>query len=740
VSKFDPLEHKRLRPFVDHGVVFDGLRDDEAFADSPFDPSGSTDKLHVNVKTGAWHDKKTGDGGGLPEFLIAMQAIYREALTPDRLGALAKDRKLPVAAFEPWPVGWDDSRDAYTLLVTDADGRACDIRRYALAAHQWLSTAGCHVGLLGIDQLNSRPGESVGICEGEFDGIAFAFLLKRAKQPGVVLAVPGAGTFKESWACAALADRDVAVLYDHDDAGKNGDAVVAKRLRQHVRSLKFLHWPDGRRDGWDVRDEVVRALKQNKPKACVKRLRAWLSERPRIEPKGDKTTAGSSIALDGLKAEWVYAYETKRFVFIGQDEARAFYELDKESFSDRYAVEFPGGGQRTAANQMLIGACTQVARPAYLPGQPQLTTEHVKGAELPVVNLWIPSPLVIEAGDATPYLDHVAYVIPETKARQVALDWLAFLLREPQRKPNWAVFLGGEQGIGKDTLVWPVTQALGPTNFCTPTPDDLESGYTDWLRHIKLGIVDTLRFHGKRHLMDRMKPWIASPPERLRINGKYAVQYDIANLVAFFFMANREDALALDPDDRRFYVYWSVAKKKPGRYYRELWTWLRAHAGVVAHYLLHEHQMSERFDPLAPPPMTDAKRHMIRANEPPLTQLLRQALEEGSPPLARELVTIDDIQRHLLAHTSLRDQTPHAIGRALKDLGAQKLDVELRLDDKDGRGRIHVRRRHPWALQNVAHYRDMNERALTAEYKRQCAAGSYRSAAATVVLMRGGRS
>jgi hypothetical protein len=409
----------------------------------------------------------------------------------------------------------------------------------------------------------------------------------------------------------------------------------------------------------------------------------------------DKPSTDSAKVLKDLQREWVYAYETKRFIYRGSADERAFYELDKESFSDRYAAPFPGGGQNTAAQKMLQGGCEQVARPAYLPGQPTITTEHVRGVELDVVNLWIPSDLALVPGRVDPYLAHLAYLMPDADARRTFLDFATFVVRHPEQKPNWAVFLGGPQGVGKDTAIWPVAQAVGRTNFCTPTPDDLEGGYTDWLRHTKVVIVDTLRFHGRRHLMDRLKPWIASPPERLRINGKYAVQYDIANLVAFFFMANREDALALDPDDRRFFVYWSPAKAKPASYYRNLWDWLRANVGAVAHYLQHEHQLSETFDAKAPPPMTDAKRHMIQANESPLVQQLRQALEEGRPPLGRELVTVPEIQQHLGGVGGLRDLTPHAIGRALKELGAEKLKTQPILQTRNGKGKT---RPHLWAV------------------------------------------
>lgn len=737
---FEAEDYPAIRPFIDHGLEPTGLRGNEVVANSPFAQSSSTDKFHFNVESKVWHDKKIGRGGGVSEFLAAMhELVYRPALTRADRRRLARERGLPLEALAPWTnLGWDEARSCYTLLVSDEHGRACDIRRYDLSKSKktrMRSTAGCSTGLFGVEYLKTAPTEDpVYVCEGEWDAIAMFWLLRRVKKKGVVIAAPGASVFKNDWT-ELFVGRDVRVLYDHDEAGRRGDSTVHTRLSSVAARLRFLDWPDDAPEGYDVRDAVVESLDSGTERKCWKQLQAGLRDDPRVPPKN--IDAGSKNALDRLKREWIYANEIKRFVFVGDVEgerdAQAFYELDKESFSDRFAEQFRGGGQRAAAQQMLANGCLQVARPAYLPGQPSITTERVRGVVLPVVNLHIPTDISITRGDIRPYLEHLAYVVEDGLASRTVLDSFTYTVRHPERKTNWATVLGGVQGLGKDLLVWPVAQALGRSNYCTPTPDDLESGYTDWLKHTKLVIVDTLRFHGKRHLMERMKPWIASPPERLRINGKYAVPYDIANLVSFFFMSNRDDALALDEDDRRFFVYWSPANRKPASYYRQLWDWLRANVGAVAHYFKHEHELSASFDPLAPPPMTDAKRHMIRANESPLTQHLRQALDEGRSPLSRELVTVAEIQSHIATHGSFRDCTPHAIGRALKELGAEKLDTQLLLTSRDGRGRERELRPHAWAVRHATHYRALNRKALSAEYERQRAAGSYRRAALTVV-------
>jgi hypothetical protein len=78
----------------------------------------------------------------------------------------------------------------------------------------------------------------------------------------VVLAVPGANTFKESWA-EHMALSDVWLAYDHDDAGQKGIERVRKVLSKRskfwpmAKSLSAVVWPPATPDKFDCRDLFV---------------------------------------------------------------------------------------------------------------------------------------------------------------------------------------------------------------------------------------------------------------------------------------------------------------------------------------------------------------------------------------------------------------------------------------------------------------------------------------------------
>ena len=75
-------------------------------------------------------------------------------------------------------------------------------------------------------------------------------------QDAVVVAVPGANTFKEEWV-EFFAGRSVYLLYDNDHAGPGGIRIATERLASAsvLPSVYALAWPEG--SPKDIRDCVI---------------------------------------------------------------------------------------------------------------------------------------------------------------------------------------------------------------------------------------------------------------------------------------------------------------------------------------------------------------------------------------------------------------------------------------------------------------------------------------------------
>jgi Family of unknown function (DUF5906) len=107
--------------------------------------------------------------------------------------------------------------------------------------------------------------------------------------------------------------------------------------------------------------------------------------------------------------------------------------------------------------------------------------------------------------------------------------WLAHRVQRPEEKVNHALVLGGNQGVGKDTLLEPVKRAVGPWNFSEVWPIQALGRFNGLLRSVvlrvnearDLGDVDRFKFY------DHMKQFTAAPPDVLRIDEKNLREYYI---------------------------------------------------------------------------------------------------------------------------------------------------------------------------------------------------------------------
>lgn len=69
------------------------------------------------------------------------------------------------------------------------------------------------------------------------------------------------------------------------------------------------------------------------------------------------------------------------------------------------------------------------------------------------------------------------------------IRYLAHRVQRPYEKINHALLLGGNQGIGKDTLLEPVKRAIGPWNFAEIPPRDIvDNLYNNFVRSVILRI------------------------------------------------------------------------------------------------------------------------------------------------------------------------------------------------------------------------------------------------------------
>lgn len=303
------LSHANLKAFRQHGFIPDGVSGtSQVYGNCVF--CGKPGKFYVNIETKAWDCKTCSKKGGFQTWLKEIVSYTQTFFKGSIAQTLATNRGLEVATLKDAGAGYNPRTKAYILPVKDMnDEKYFDVRIYK--NKRLLSTAGCKTALYNWQTL-SKGYSSIWICEGEWDGLAMIEALsKMQRKEEIVLAVPGANTFKGEWV-SSFQDMNVNVLYDNDQAGKDGCIKVYNLIQPVVKKLNFMHWRPTEAEGKDIRD-VYTKLKNNLP-GFFKHIRLKLNELPQdVDVSHIKVNSNKNLFKfdgKGKTAEEVYTTYT----------------------------------------------------------------------------------------------------------------------------------------------------------------------------------------------------------------------------------------------------------------------------------------------------------------------------------------------------------------------------------------------------------------------------------------------
>lgn len=314
---------------------------------------------------------------------------------------------------------------------------------------------------------------------------------------------------------------------------------------------------------------------------------------------------------------------------------------------------------------------TQVDSITYRPGMP-LFVEEVTGRCL---NLWRPStaniPNAATDDEVENWLKHLRFMYP--KEADTICDWLAALLQQPEIKPNWHLVLCSTwQGLGKDLTLRPVIRALGEHNVRITTPDQILGSYTDWAKGRKLIVVEEMQTYGRRELENRLKPYLASPPEMVPISEKYVALFEVPNIMAMVFLTNHDNAIPMSKQDRRYFVAWSECRPKSAAYYAKMVEWQEGGgAALVARWLLSRD--ISKFDARGIAPMSEGKATMQAQTLSPLETWIEEGMLYGDGAFSCDLVDLADLYTRIPRAADWKSATPERLGSLLRRAGATKL-------------------------------------------------------------------
>jgi len=294
----------------------------EVMAKCPFHPDENP-SLSVNVRTGLWkcHAGSCGRSGNRAEFergLAGTGAPPPVVVTPEILQSyheillraekimtyLTEKRGLSLPTIEKFNLGFDGDRIWIPIFK---DGKPVNVRRCRKpggTGEKILNMAGS--GAIKIYPEESLASPVIYLCEGEWD----ALVAVDRGLPALTL-TGGAGSFPNDLA-EAFRGKDVAILYDCDEAGRRGAQKAAGRLTGVAAKIRIVNLGLAE-NGDDVTDWFV------KYKRSAEDLKSLIEATPEFKASGEVKTRNIKADVLGVHlaetGEGQYAYRRLKLKF-----------------------------------------------------------------------------------------------------------------------------------------------------------------------------------------------------------------------------------------------------------------------------------------------------------------------------------------------------------------------------------------------------------------------------------------
>lgn len=301
-----------------------------------------------------------------------------------------------------------------------------------------------------------------------------------------------------------------------------------------------------------------------------------------------------------------------------------------------------------------------------------------------------PTPVRDAEGEAVIHR-HLVLTVPDATYRRQLLEWMAWVVRNPGFKVNWAVLLKGVEGDGKSVLGTMLAMAMGHLNVGIVSPETMAgSNFNDWAVGRCVNVIEELKLqgHNRHDVYNKIKPLITNP--RIEVHGKGKAATTAVNTANYMGFSNHTDALPLDDNDRRQFVLFTPwlhirdqnqAIEALGltvdRYWDELWDVVKNRPEVVRGYF--EAVDITAFNPHGRAPATSFKAKVVAAGDLDDAETYARALiEDGCLGVSQQVISSSCLSRALAAMDPPVTLMTTRVRRLLESLGFEAVPGVLK--------------------------------------------------------------
>jgi hypothetical protein len=308
-----------------------------------------------------------------------------------------------------------------------------------------------------------------------------------------------------------------------------------------------------------------------------------------------------------------------------------------------YCFQIDDAGEKTTRKAWEAFTESQVVRypraysTCFRPALPTGALVEEEGRSL--VNVYFPAPTPRVKGDASPFIAHVARLLPVQSDREILMAYMAACVQHIGVKFQWCPLLQGAEGNGKSLLTRCVAAAIGARYTHMPPATEISEKFNAWLFYkLFIGIEDVFVADNKREIIEVLKPMITN--DRLAMREMQQSQVMGDNYANFILNSNHKDAIATTKDTRRFCVFYCAQQAKSdilrdgmgGEYFPRLYAWLREGGYAIVSEYLHTYPIPEHLNPAGNchrAPDTSSTHEVLKSSQGGIEQEIMEAIEEG---------------------------------------------------------------------------------------------------------------
>lgn len=270
-----------------------------------------------------------------------------------------------------------------------------------------------------------------------------------------------------------------------------------------------------------------------------------------------------------------------------------------------------------------------------------------------LVNCYVPIDTPRIEGDVSPFMDWLERAYPVKRDRDILLNYMGSLVRNPGKKFFWWPVLQSAEGTGKGFIMTLLMYCVGRQYSHLPNTSKLTRkgmDFNGWIENKLFLGLNEIYSAKRRDFLEELKTTVTDSV--IPIEGKGIEEATLDNYANGILFTNHPDGVPITVDMRRYSILYMALQSKEdilaagmdSRYFKRFWDWARgegawAEQGVDYGYRAMNHYLRTfQLDPTLDPadlattaPRTSSTDNAIRESMGKAEQEVMEAIEQAQP-------------------------------------------------------------------------------------------------------------